>query len=148
MGPITGWRIDISFIFVKGDLGEDEVCVLGREARKQIGESFSDHNKLLRIIKRDKVCLYDWFDEKKKDTVFETLLYRTFNGNVLIEKILDGFVRDGFIFIQIQHFLIRKGIFFLHKLPFKLNKNWCKLFLITVKGIYKEIYFASDVGYC
>ena len=108
MGPITGWRIDISFIFVKGDLGEDEVCVLGREARKQIGESFSDHNKLLRIIKRDKVCLYDWFDEKKKDTVFETLLYRTFNGNVLIEKILDGFVRDGFIFIQIQQFLIRK----------------------------------------
>ena len=88
------------FIFEKANYGEGEVCVLDGVldgvAREQIDQSFSDHDKLVRILNEKDVRLYDKYDENEPETVFEILLYRTFNGNVLIETLLDSYVRDGF----------------------------------------------------
>ena len=97
------------FIFIKegNNLGFSEIAklktTLDKNVREKIGKSIKRRNepnnngKLLKILEENDVRMYKKFDETDESrTVFGVLLYEVFNGNVIVEKLLDKMVRKGF----------------------------------------------------
>ena len=80
---------------------EKQLCRNEKSENNLDGVNMKDHKSVLNAIKENSICLWKNVDEKSKDgdkehkkrTLFRKILEDTFNGNKIVEEVLDSYIK-------------------------------------------------------
>ena len=80
---------------------EKQLCRNEKSEKNLDGVDMKDHKSVLNAIKEQGICLWKNVEEKPKDgdkelkkrTVFKKILEDTFNGNKIVEEVLDCYIK-------------------------------------------------------
>ena len=80
---------------------EKQLCRNEKSENNLDGVDMKDHKSVLNAIKENGICLWKNVEEKSKDgkkelkkrTLFRKILEDTFNGNKIVEEVLDSYIK-------------------------------------------------------